>query len=135
MQNWVDIINFAIGIAGCTVSLMGVMLALRLQYLERIARHFFVAFFLVVFAYIASMTITHCSLLLLGPEYNALSKAAVFLESLFSSLLMPMLTVYLLKVCGQSLRCRLVAVVLALLCVYVVILIITQFTSAIYEIT
>ena len=81
---------------------MGLLLNLSLHYLKKRSRRFFTVLFVLLLAYVVSVLMT--SLLLMGAGNPVLSKISIFNESLFSSLLMPMLTMYLLHCAGVDLR-------------------------------
>lgn len=135
MPDMIDMINFAIAVSGITVSVLGLTLAMVLQYGKGQIRRFFLFVFAVLIAYTVSDLISQISLVFLGPGYSALSGAAIFGESFFSSLLMPMFTIYLLRRCGESLNCRLFHAVSLLWGIYISILVFTQFTTVIYYVS
>ena len=135
MPDVIDITNFAITIAGITVSVLGLILTIFSRNVDIFNRHFFICTFSIIIAYTISDIISQISLVFLGPGYSSLSKTAIFLESFFSSLLMPMLTVYMLHLCGELLNSRLLYIIFLLWIVYVILLVITQFTDFIYYVT
>ena len=53
-------------------------------------------------AYVSSDLVSQISLALLGADYSMLSRIAIFSESLFSSVLIPLLTLYLLHCTGED---------------------------------
>ena len=72
----------------------------------------------------------------MGPAFRGLSLAGIFLESFFSSLLIPLLTLYLLYCTGKGWRRQpVISVVAAIWTVYFVLLVVTQFTTEIYTVT
>ena len=75
-----DILNFAIVIAGITVSVLGLVLSLRVQHMERKSRQFFFLIFLLIFLYTASDLLSQISLVFLGEHFALLSRIAVFLS-------------------------------------------------------
>ena len=93
MNNAIDLINFSAAVTGLVIVLLGLFFTLAVNSLEKWTRRFFVALFSVAAAYVASDLLSQVSLIFLGPDYAVLSRIAVFCESLFSSLLMPMITV------------------------------------------
>lgn len=136
MTNWIDLVNFAVAVGGFVVVLLGFLLARILPYMDHWSRKFFSVFFLCLIAYVVSDLISQISLTLLGEEYHLLSGCAIFLESFFSSLLMPLLTIYLIHCSGGKIRkSRLMYAVCFFWTLYFVLLIITQFTTQIYYIT
>ena len=136
MNNAIDLINFSAAVTGLVIALLGLFFTLAMKSLEKWTRRFFVALFSVAAAYVASDLLSQVSLIFLGPDYAVLSRIAVFCESFFSSLLMPMITVYLLRCSGERRkRTPLFASMLTLWLVYVALLIFTQFSTEIYSIS
>ena len=136
MNDWTDLVNFSFAIGGLVVALLGALLNQSVHFIDHRTKGFFTVFFALLAAYVASDLIAQISLVLLGPAYALLSKLAVFAESLFSSLLMPMLTMYLLFCAGVEWRRHpTFYLVSALWLAYFVLLVVTQFTTAIYIIT
>ncbi|MBQ3789888.1 MAG: histidine kinase [Lachnospiraceae bacterium] len=135
MSEVIDLINFAIAVSGITVSVLGFILALSAQYTGRRVRRFFLCIFAILTVYTVSDLTSQISLVMLGPGFAGLSRAAVFLESFLSSLLMPLITAYMLNLCGEKLNCRLFCLVFSLWVIYVALLVVTQFTTLIYTIT
>ena len=136
MNNAIDLINFSAAVTGLVIALLGLFFTLAMKSLEKWTRRFFVALFSVAAAYVASDLLSQVSLIFQGPDYAVLSRIAVFCESFFSSLLMPMITVYLLRCSGERRkRTPLFASMLTLWLVYVALLIFTQFSTEIYSIS
>ena len=136
MTNVIDLANFSVAVTGLVIVLLGLFFTLAVSYLEPWTRRFFVVLFSVAAAYVVSDLVEQVSFLFLGPDYAVLSRIALFCESLFSSMLMPMMTLYLLRCSGERRRkTPLFASMLTLWLVYVVLLIITQFTTEIYSIS
>ena len=136
MNNAIDLINFSAAVTGLVIVLLGLFFTLAMKSLEKWTRRFFVALFSVAAAYVASDLLSQVSLIFLGPDYAVLSRIAVFCESFFSSLLMPMITVYLLRCSGERRkRTPLFASMLTLWLVYVALLIFTQLSTEIYSIS
>ena len=131
-----DLVNFSAAVTGLVIVLPGLIFTCTVTYLEPWTRRFFVVLFSVVAAYVLSDLTSQISLLLLGPGYALLSRMAIFFESFFSSILMPMMTMYLLHCSGERRkRTPIFASVVTLWLVYTAILIFTQFTTQIYTIT
>lgn len=136
MNNWIDLTNYGIAVAGMMVALLGLLMSIFSRYQEEWNRRFFVILFSHLIAYVVCDLSSQASLILLGPHAAPLSRIAVFGESLFSSILMPMLTVYLLRCTGEDWRRNtLLNAVGMLWLVYCGLLIVTQFTTVIYTIT
>ena len=136
MTNWIDLINFAFAVGGLLVAVMGLVLSRSFSYMDRSTRRFFIAFFSMIIAYIVSDLASQISIELLGPAFRGLSLAGIFLESLFSSLLLPLLTLYLLYCIGKGWRRQpVIYIVAAIWTVYFALLVVTQFTTEIYTVT
>ena len=136
MTRWIELTNYIAAVAGLIVSLMGFVLNLLTGYLDRWSRRFFALFFTLLIAYVASDLLGQFSLdptLFVGSA--ALTRASVFCESLLSSLLMPLLTLYMLRCAGEGWRRPVMAAVLFLWAVYFALLVFTQFTTLIYTVT
>ncbi len=136
MNGWIDLANYGIAIAGMMVVLLGLLMCVFSRYQEQWNRKFFVILFSLLIAYVGCDLLSQISLVLLGPPDAPLSRVAVFGESFFSSLLMPMLTVYLLHCTGEDWhRNTLLRIVVAMWLVYFALLVVTQFTTSIYTVT
>lgn len=72
MPDMIDMINFAIAVSGITVSVLGLTLAMVLQYGKGQIRRFFLFVFAILIAYTVSDLISQISLVFLGPGYSAL---------------------------------------------------------------
>ncbi len=136
MIHWVDICNFGIAVAGLMVVLLGLLMSIFSRYQGKWNKRFFIILFALLIAYVSCDLLSQISLVLLGASAASLSRIAIFGESFFSSLLMPMLTVYLLHCIGEDWRKNLLLIASGTLCLaYFVLLIVTQFTTAIYTVT
>ena len=136
MINFVDLVNFAAACTGLVIVLLGLFFSLAFRYLEPWTRKFFVILFSVAAAYVVSDLLSQVSLLFLGTDYSLLSRIAVFCESFFSSMLMPMMTLYLLRCSGERRkRTPLFASMVTLWLAYAALLVITQFTTEIYSVS
>ena len=136
MTDWMDLTNYAVVSASLIIAILGLIVNLSLTYMDRWSKHFFTILFSILTAYIASDFFSQISLSILGDRFALLSKAMIFSESLFSSLLMPLLTVYLLHLAEEPpKKAPYMYIVLALWICYFTLLIITQFTAFIYYVT
>ncbi len=136
MNDWIDFTNYSTAVAGMMVVLLGLLMSIFSRYQEKWNRSFFVILFSLLIAYVGCDLLSQISLVLLSPPAAPLTRFAVFGESLFSSLLMPMLTVYLLHCTGENWRGNtLLTIVGALWLVYFALLVATQFTTVIYTVT
>ena len=130
MMSSIDLANFAIVVSGFVISVLGLLLTIFHRQTNRESRSFFLIFFLLLVGYTGSATL--CEL----ASTALLSQVTLFTNSLFSSLLLPAITLYLLYCAGKSWRhSTLFALVTALWTVYFVLLVVTQFTTWIYYYT
>ena len=130
MMSGIDLANFAIVVSGVVISVLGLLLAFFLRQTDRKSRRFFLIFFLLLVGYTASATICQLS------GTALLSQITLFTNSLFSSLLIPAITLYLLHCAGRNWkRSPLFVLIIALWTAYFVLLTVTQFTTWIYYYT
>lgn len=131
MYELISLISVAMCFAGLVLALLGQLFSFIDRAMEPWTRQFFARFFFVM---------TLCTGTALGfeslynvPGHRTAAQLFLYLESLFSSALMPMLTIYLLHCCKENWRKSLLLdSVLVLWLVYFVLLSVTQFTTAIY---
>ncbi len=136
MNSWIDLTNYGIAFAGLMVVLLGLIMSIFGRHQEKWNRSFFIVLFSLLIVYVGFDLLSQISLVMLGPPAAPLSKLAVFGESFFSSLLMPMLTVYLLRCAGENWRRSALLKAVGLLClVYFALLTVTQFTTVFYTVT
>jgi hypothetical protein len=127
------LINFSTGVAGLVLTLLGLMLAIFCRPMECWTRGFFITTFLVLIVYSAAVLTSDYAVM----RFNAtVLRPSVFMESLMSSLMMPTLCAFMLKLCDEPLRkSRLLRITLTLWGVYFALLIYTQFSTVIYSIS
>jgi hypothetical protein len=136
VNSWIDLTNYGIAFAGLMVVLLGLIMSIFGRHQEKWNRSFFIVLFSLLIVYVGFDLLSQISLVMLGPPAAPLSKLAVFGESFFSSLLMPMLTVYLLRCAGENWRRSALLKAVGLLClVYFALLTVTQFTTVFYTVT
>ena len=136
MNSWIDLTNYGIAFAGLMVVLLGLIMSIFGRHQEKWNRSFFIVLFSLLIVYVGFDLLSQISLVMLGPPAAPLSKLAVLGESFFSSLLMPMLTVYLLRCAGENWRRSALLKAVGLLClVYFALLTVTQFTTVFYTVT
>ena len=136
MNNWIDIVNFSVDTAALMLMIVGVISIVIGRSMDRWSRRFFGVLFTVLLLYIGSNYATILSRMQATPVPLLSPKLALFFESLFSGLLMTLLTVYLLHCTGEDLRkSQLFFMICALFAVYTALLIVTQFTTFIYYYT
>jgi len=125
-------INFAMSAAALMLMLLGFILATVSHGADAWSKRFFLLFFLILTLYV------FCNLLSQILDFSGNSplsiQLAIFFESLFSSLLMPLLSLYLLHCCGENHRSPLMYAVSLIWLVYFALLIAAQFTTGIYYI-
>ncbi len=125
-------VNLIIGISGLVISMMGlIQVFVGFRYAGKI-RRFFSVFFLILILYTGMNLLDQ--LVYTVPGAVTVTKIALFLESTFSSILMLLLSGFLLDSCGIEYRRHpllITSIILWLL--YMGLLIITQFTTIIYS--
>lgn len=130
---WMDFINLAVGIAGLTMTILGLLVTLIYRPIDRKMRQYFILFFSLLIVYTGSVFVGQIADYLPNPRF--VMQGSVFLESLSSSLLMPLLTAYMLHLTGQTWkRSYLFDAIAGLWFVYLALLVYTQFSTAIYTI-
>ncbi len=133
MYQWIDIINFAFGVAGLTQALTGFLLSYFLKSMGRRYRNFFLIFFGVMALYVIADLVSQLSFGLVDSGLTWLSELSLFVESFLSSLLLPLFTLLLLNICGEKWnKSTLFRVMAGLWIVYYILLLTTQFTTGIY---
>jgi sensor histidine kinase YesM len=136
MNSWLETANIAIASAGLTISFLGLFLAIIMRRTEEWESRFFAVFFFLLTIYTASNLIEQLAYMVPGPEAAAVSRVSLFIESLFSSMLTPSLTVLILHFAGEDIRrSRMMRTVTGLWIIYFILLVITQFTEFIYYYT
>lgn len=129
---WIVLTNFAVLSGGIMTALIGFFLSLNTIKKGR-NKLFFVIFFAILTLYVVAAWITNLSTDFMKEGFADLSRVALFFESLFSSILIPLLLSYILFCAGQNpIKNFVFYIVLALWVVYLVILIIAQFGESIY---
>ena len=136
MNDWTELVNFAVEAAGLTVALIGLFISISARRDKKTEYAFFVTLFALIVIYVGSALTSTVSLDFLGEGYTALSRVALFTESFSSSLLMPLLILFLLDSTGESFKKSPAFYIAAVLwTIYFALLIITQFTTEIYYFT
>ncbi len=133
MTDWTTILNFAIAASGLVLSSLGLILSITCRPIERWTRSYFIATFFIMFVCTLATAIDYYALIY---RHAALIKPLIFIESITSALMMPLLSVYMLKLSGENWRkSPLFAAVMTLLTAYFALLIYTQFSTAIYTVS
>ena len=133
MNNWVYIANFAISAAGLMIALYGLILTSASRYADRRTRNFLLLFFIVLALYIGSNLLAQ-----IAEQFTSrpiLTLTAIFFESLFSSLLLPLLALYMLIRCGEPSRSPVMYLIEALWLIYFALLTYTQISKNIYYVS
>lgn len=128
--------NLSIGIAGFMISTLGLIQVLISQHFEQWTKKFFIAFFsimvaIAIFNLSGQFVSMHADL-----THARIFRFTLFWESLLPSLLMLLLTVFLIRSGGETdwKGSRIVRIVAALWIVYFGLLVYTQFSTVIYSI-
>ncbi|MBQ9043641.1 MAG: histidine kinase [Eggerthellaceae bacterium] len=134
MINWQDVIYVFVNGAVFMLSALGLYSAVVSPSLDRWEKRFFIIFFADL---VACTSVFFLELAVIAnPAMTILLKLAFFLDSLLISVPFPMLAVYLLYCCGEDWRkSSLFRVVFALWATYLIMVIISQFTTVFYSVT
>ena len=97
MNNYIEYFNFASPVFGMTIAILSIVLILLLPHSENAYRKYFLLIFSVLFFYTFFSILTSVFLSTDKSEYTLLSKIALFFESFFSSLLVPIFSFYMLR--------------------------------------
>ena len=127
-----------IGIAGAAmaIAVIGLILSLGTRYTQKEYKKYFVKIFSMLTAYTMSNFILWNVTDVEGYGYMIVSYICLFFESLFSSMILPVLNSFLLYCAGKNMRNNpLVYIIDLLWIVYFVLLVIAQFTKWIYYYT
>jgi len=134
MSDW--LVYFAFFLIGALLSLaiLGLVVALVMPFIDRWNKRFFIILFNVLIICMTVYLVEGISYV--DPSMLPGLKPVYFLESLFVSIPLPMFTVYLLHCCGENWkRSPLFRATGSLWIIFCILLIITQFTTAIYYFT
>ena len=133
MSDWMVLTNFSLGIVGMTLTFLGLILSILFRPVERWTRGFFIVNFSILFGYSVSIVSGYWAVM----RHDApLIKISIFIESLSSSLIMPLLTRYLMRLCGENrYKTPQYLLILSLWTVYFVLLVYNQFSGAFYYIS
>ena len=100
MNDWITIVNYSVAVAAMTLMALGLTIACVNKTMAKDIKRFFVIFF--------TLGTLYALFDLLELTINAFTKAVLldqillFLESLFSSLLMPTMAFFLVQCCGEK---------------------------------
>lgn len=136
MNDWITIVNFSMDTVALTLMIIGILSVGIDHSLDYWSRRFFAVFFAILFLYTSCNYLYTLWQMLPESGFTLPQKPLLFFESLLSALLIPLLTVYLLRCAGEPYRkSRTFILILALFLLYFVLLTITQFTRLIYYYT
>ena len=133
MNNWITVINFSIPFAGLMIVLFGLVLAVSSRYSDKSTRRFLILIFIVLAFYLGSNILSMAAELY--TRNRLLTQSTIFFESLFSSLLLPLLALYMIRRCGETPRSAVMYIVDVIWIAYFVLLTYTQMSKSIYYIT
>jgi len=134
MTQWMITANLAIGAASFVVTLIAIICTLMIRNISKKMRTFFLMLFAILILYI--ITSVACVISEYFLTAASLTKAELFFKSLFSSMLLPMITFYVINACQADIRKEpLTYVVFALWGMYLIMLISAQFTDILYYVT
>ena len=102
MNGWIDSFNLSIAVAALLLSVMGLWFTSVIPGIDRWSRHFFMGSFIIFLLCCLSGVLEMAFQSYIVP--SAVFQLLLLLESLLLSLLLPMLTVYLLHCCGEDMR-------------------------------
>ena len=133
MKSWIDILNFSFSVTGISLTILGINLLHVIKYIDLKTKIFFRIFFTVILLYVISVLISDVTYTIPGAGYSRISKLTLFLESMFSSFLIPLLAYYFFICCKLNWKKNASFIVICTYeLIYLVLLIITQFTTQIY---
>ena len=119
---------------GFIISILGLILVLRNDILEKRSHQYFLWIFIILIAATVSDTVSWLTYGRPGSGWILASKTGLFLESVFSGALIPLLSGFLLYSAGEEkvFRNRILQTISAIFAIYFVVLIYTQFSTTIY---
>jgi len=136
MSHWIYLTNFGVAVSGLVVSLIGLVLSRIVQYYDKGYKTFFTVIFSVMVAYVSSNLVVWIVSDISGRSYAVISTVFLFFESYFSSLLLPILTVFLLFCAKKEWKTSpYFHAAAALWLIYFGLLVFAQFTHWIYYYT
>ena len=136
MTHVLDYINFGVAVAALVISLIGLVLSLTIPYSDKRYKRYFQLIFSFLMAYASSNLLMWSVSGKTGQVFVIASVVSLFCESLFSSILMPVLTMFLLFSAGKNWRGNpYFSTVVGLWALYFILLVMTQFTDWIYYFT
>lgn len=134
MNDWIHILCYSIGGAMLLMMTLGILFSAFMPAFDSWNRRYFIVLFSMLLLSVAAFFID--ILIYRLPNVIAAEKVVVFFEFLTVSAFIPMPTILLLYWCGESKKHSVLFIAeIALWCIFLLVLIISQFTDAIYYIT
>ena len=133
MSNWITVVNFSIPVAGLMIVLFGLVMTISSRYADKATRRFLMLLFVVLALYLGSNILSMAAELY--TRNWLLTQATIFFESLFSSFLLLLLALYMIRRCGETPRSAVMYIVDVIWVVHFVLLTYTQMSKSIYYIT
>lgn len=133
-----DLINYGFLISGLTIALIGIFFSFATRVFNSWFPNYFVILFLIIFIYLSFTLVTSLTLGTKDPSLTEISRISMFIDSVASSLLMPMLSILIVKTTNENENWRnshFMRTISALWLIYIALLIFTQFTDYIYYFT
>ncbi|MCR5136314.1 MAG: histidine kinase [Oscillospiraceae bacterium] len=136
MNSWITLANYTTATAALMLMIINMISVLVGRSMDQWSRRFFGIFFGLLLLYTFSNYVSVLWEILPEPHFTLRIKYSLYFESLLSGMMIPLLTVYLLRCTGEDLRrSRVFLVILALFVLYFALLTVTQFTRFIYYFT
>ena len=136
MIDWVSTLNLSISISGSTIAFLGFLLNWFIRRGSKKSKNFFTIFFVILMAYTAVLMINLVSFMYLDSGYMWLSRITMYLHSLLSSLLLPMMAYYVISQSNRNWKkSKIFRAVSVLWFIYFLLLSSTWFTDWIYYFT
>ena len=85
MLTWIDYCNSIIAISGITIGILGALVSINIQFMDKWTRDFFVTMFILHILYLSSNFVSQLSMYFLDGRYRLVTLFALFFESLFNS--------------------------------------------------
>ena len=130
MFEWIDVFNFSVISSSFMLMILGLVITIISRAMSPRSKRFFIFFFSIFLVYVGSIFAEQFA------QNSTVTQVLIFIESLSSSVLMPLLTILILYFSGKKPLGSIWLYIASFFFVtYLVLLIITQFTTGIYYIT
>ena len=133
MSNWTTVVNFSIPVAGIMIVLFGMVTTAASSFSDKATRRFLLLFYTVLALYLASDILSLIAELYIGR--SVLTAAAYFFEILFSSIILPLLALYITIKCGKTSRSAVMYIVDIIWIGFLLLLGQAQLTTSFYYIS